>query len=38
MMLTPFVASDKGQRVVLKAGLVPATMPLRIVEVSQEPL
>lgn len=30
-----FVASDKGQRVVLKAGLVPVTMPIRIVEVSQ---
>jgi len=26
-----FVASDKGQRIVLKAGLVPATMPVRIV-------
>jgi len=30
-----FVASDKGQRIVLKAGLVPATMPLRIVEVNR---
>lgn len=29
-----YVASDKGQRVVLKAGLVPATMPVRIVEVT----
>ena len=28
-----YVASDKGQRVVLKAGLVPATMPVRIVEI-----
>lgn len=33
-----FVASDKGQRVVLKAGLVPATMPLRIVEINRDPL
>jgi len=33
-----FVAGDKGQRVVLKAGLVPATMPIRIVEVSQDSL
>lgn len=33
-----FVAGYKGQRVVLKAGLVPATMPLRIVEVNHEPL
>ena len=29
-----FVASDKGQRVVLKAGLVPVTMPVRIVEIT----
>jgi phosphate transport system substrate-binding protein len=29
-----YVASDKGQRVVLKAGLVPATMPVRIVEIT----
>jgi len=28
-----YVASDKGQRVILKAGLVPATMPVRIVEI-----
>ncbi len=27
-----FVSSDKGQRIVLKAGLVPATMPVRLVE------
>ena len=32
-----FVAHDKGQRIVLKAGLVPATMPVRIIEVKQEP-
>ncbi len=35
---TAFIASDKGQRIVLKAGLVPATMPVRIVQVSQEPI
>jgi len=29
-----YVASDKGQRVVLKAGLVPVTMPVRIVEIN----
>jgi phosphate transport system substrate-binding protein len=29
-----FVASDKGQRIILKAGMVPAKMPVRIVEVS----
>lgn len=29
--LMAFVASDKGQRIILKAGLVPATMPVRIV-------
>lgn len=28
---TAFVAGDKGQRVILKSGLVPATMPVRIV-------
>ena len=32
-----FTAGEKGQRVVLKAGLVPSTMPLRIVEINQEP-
>lgn len=32
-----FVAGEKGQRIVLKAGLVPATMPLRIVEINHEP-
>ena len=32
-----FIASDKGQRIVLKAGLVPATMPIRIIEVNHEP-
>lgn len=30
-----FVASAKGQRVILKAGLVPATMPVRILEFSE---
>lgn len=33
-----FVASDRGQRIVLKSGLVPATMPIRILEVNHEPL
>lgn len=28
-----FVASDSGQRIVLKSGLVPATAPIRIVEI-----
>ena len=32
-----FAAAEKGQRVVLKAGLVPATMPVRIVEVNRKP-
>ncbi|MCC7303728.1 MAG: substrate-binding domain-containing protein [Bacteroidia bacterium] len=30
-----FIAGEKGQRIILKSGLVPATMPLRIVEVKQ---
>lgn len=32
-----FVASEKGQRIVLKAGLVPVTMPLRVVEINRRP-
>lgn len=31
-----YITSDKGQRVVLKAGLVPATMPVRIVEITYD--
>ncbi len=31
-----YVASDKGQLVILKAGLVPATMPVRIVEITYD--
>lgn len=30
-----FVASDRGQRIVLKTGLVPATMPVRLVEIKE---
>lgn len=30
-----FVASERGQRIVLKAGLVPVTMPLRVVEIDR---
>ncbi len=30
-----FLASDKGQRIVLKSGLVPATMPVRLVKVKK---
>jgi phosphate transport system substrate-binding protein len=35
---TSYVASDKGQRIILKAGLVPATMPVRIVKLKKEPI
>jgi phosphate transport system substrate-binding protein len=28
---TNFMAGDKGQRIILKSGLVPSTMPVRIV-------
>jgi phosphate transport system substrate-binding protein len=31
-----FFASERGQRIVLKAGLLPKTMPLRIVSVDQK--
>jgi phosphate transport system substrate-binding protein len=30
-----FLAGEKGQRVILKTGLVPATMPIRLVQVKQ---
>jgi phosphate transport system substrate-binding protein len=33
---TAFVASERGQRIVLKLGLVPATMPVRLVEVVKD--
>lgn len=33
-----FMASDRGQRIVLKLGLVPVTMPVRIVQVNTEQL
>jgi phosphate transport system substrate-binding protein len=29
-----FIASDKGQRIVLKSGLVPATAPVRIIQLN----
>jgi phosphate transport system substrate-binding protein len=29
---TQWVASDQGQRIVLKMGLVPATMPIRLIK------
>ncbi|MBI5217444.1 MAG: substrate-binding domain-containing protein [Bacteroidia bacterium] len=31
-----WVASDVGQRIVLRSGMVPATMPIRLVKVSKE--
>lgn len=33
-----FVAGEKGQRIILKAGLVPVTMPIRIIDVNRDPL
>jgi phosphate transport system substrate-binding protein len=33
---TAWLASDKGQRVILKAGLLPATMPVRIVKIKKD--
>lgn len=35
---TAFVASERGQRIVLKSGIVPATMPIRVIQVSTEPI
>jgi phosphate transport system substrate-binding protein len=31
-----YIAGDKGQRIILKSGLVPATMPVRIVNINNE--
>lgn len=31
-----FMTSDKGQRIILKAGLVPATQPIRVVNIKSE--
>jgi phosphate transport system substrate-binding protein len=31
-----FVAGDQGQRIILKSGLVPATMPIRLIEVKKD--
>jgi len=30
-----FIAGEKGQRIFLKSGLVPAQMPIRLVEVKK---
>ncbi len=34
--LASFLASDRGQRIILKSGLVPATQPVRVVNVKDE--
>jgi phosphate transport system substrate-binding protein len=34
--LTTFLTGDKGQRIILKSALVPATQPVRVVHVNQE--
>lgn len=31
-----FVAGDQGQRIVLKSGLVPATMPIRLIQIKKD--
>ncbi|MEA4936842.1 MAG: substrate-binding domain-containing protein [Paludibacter sp.] len=33
---TSFLTSDRGQRIILKSGLVPATQPVRVVNVKSE--
>ena len=33
---TSFVAGDHGQRIILRMGMVPATMPVRLVEIKRE--
>lgn len=34
--LTSFLTSDRGQRIILKSGLVPATQPVRIVNIKND--
>ena len=34
--LTSFLTDFRGQRIILKSGLVPATAPVRIVDVKEE--
>ena len=31
-----FLTGDKGQRIILKSGLVPATQPVRLVNVKED--
>jgi phosphate transport system substrate-binding protein len=31
-----FVAGDQGQRIILKSGLVPATMPIRLIQINKD--
>lgn len=33
---TSFISGDRGQRIILKAGIVPATLPVRLVNVKPE--
>lgn len=33
---TAFLANEKGQRIILKTGLLPATMPIRLVQIAEE--
>lgn len=33
-----FVASDRGQRIILKSGILPATQPINLVHVRDEPI
>ena len=34
--LTSFLTSDRGQRIILKSGLLPATQPIRVVHIKDE--
>jgi ABC-type phosphate transport system, periplasmic component len=34
--VSSFLTSDRGQRIILKAGLVPATQPIRVVNIKDE--
>ena len=33
---TTFISSDRGQRIILKSGIIPATQPVRLVNVRDQ--
>lgn len=35
---TAFLSAEKGQRIILKSGLMPATTPLRVISINNDPI